>query len=144
MGALSELDEFLLNPQVRTCSVTARGTSRNSNLESRETHEDHSTNDPCPEGMFFPHHSRPLSSPGTGTYPHVVTESDSHTVTGNYSHRYANSLQCMVLKKETAIKNGTVIYVHRNRSAHVTSFYSTLRTENSLICCLYFPSIANS
>ena len=86
LGALSKLDEFLLNPQVRTCSVTARGTSRNSNLESRETHEDHSTNDPIPEGCYFPHHSGPLSSPGTGTYPHVVTESDSHMVTGNYSH----------------------------------------------------------
>ena len=35
LGALSKLDEFLLNPQVRTCSVAARGTSRNSNLESR-------------------------------------------------------------------------------------------------------------
>ena len=34
LGALSKLDEFLLNPQVRTCSVAARGTSRNSNLES--------------------------------------------------------------------------------------------------------------
>ena len=86
LGGLSKLEEFLLNPQVRTCSVTARGTSRNSNLESRETHEDHSTNDPYPEGGYFPHHSRPLSSPGTRTYPHVVTESDSHMVTGNYSH----------------------------------------------------------
>ena len=48
LGALSKLDEFLLNPQVRICSVVARGTSRNSNLESRETHEDHSSNDPYP------------------------------------------------------------------------------------------------
>ena len=86
LGALSKLDEFLLNPQVRTCSVAARGTSRNSNLESRETHEDHSSNDPYPEGGYFPHHSGQLSSPGTGTYPHVVTESDPHMVTGNYSH----------------------------------------------------------
>ena len=34
LGALSKLDEFLLNPKVRTCSVTAHGTSRNSNLEN--------------------------------------------------------------------------------------------------------------
>ena len=86
LGALSKLDEFLLNPQVLTCSVAAHGTSRNSNLESRETHEDHFSNDPYPEGGYFPHHSGPLSSPGTGTYPHVVTESDPHMVTGNYSH----------------------------------------------------------
>ena len=82
LGALSKLDEFLLNPQVRTCSVAAHGTSRNSNLESRETHEDHSSNDPYPEGGYFPHHSGQLSSPGTGPYPHVVTENDPHMVTG--------------------------------------------------------------
>ena len=86
LGALSKLDDFLINPQVRTCSVAAHGTSRNSNLEGRETHEDHSSNDPYPEGGYFPHHSGQLSSPGTGTYPHVVTESDPHMVTGNYSH----------------------------------------------------------
>ena len=88
LGALSKLDEFLLNPQVRICSVVTRGTSRNSTLENRETHEGHSTNDPYPEGGYFPHHSGPLSSPGTGIYPHVVTESDLHMVTGNYSHRF--------------------------------------------------------
>ena len=33
LGALSKLDELLLNPQVRTCSVAVPGTSRSSNLE---------------------------------------------------------------------------------------------------------------
>ena len=37
LGALSKLEEFLLNPQVRTCSVAVRGTSRNNNSEKRET-----------------------------------------------------------------------------------------------------------
>ena len=36
LGALSRLDEFLLNPQVRTCSVAVPGTSRNNDLENRE------------------------------------------------------------------------------------------------------------
>ena len=36
LGALSKLDEFLLNPQVRTCSVAVPGTSRSSNLKTRE------------------------------------------------------------------------------------------------------------
>ena len=31
LGALSKLDELLLNPQVRTCSVAVPGTSRNNN-----------------------------------------------------------------------------------------------------------------
>ena len=77
LGALSKLDEFLLNPQVRTCSVTAHGTSRNSNLENRETHGDRSSNDPYPEGGYFPHHSGQLNSSEadmvTESYPHMVT-----------------------------------------------------------------------
>ena len=79
LGALSKLDEFLLNPQVRTCSVAARGTSRNANSENRETHGDRSSNDPYPEVGYFSHHSGQPNSPEAGTYPHVVTE--------NYSHR---------------------------------------------------------
>ena len=39
LGALSKLDEFLLNPQVRTCSVAVPGTTRSSNLENQKTRE---------------------------------------------------------------------------------------------------------
>ena len=49
LGALSKLDEFLLNPQVRTCSVFRRA-SRNANSESREIHGDRSSTGPYPEG----------------------------------------------------------------------------------------------
>ena len=34
LGALYKLDEFLLNPQVRTCSVAVPGTYRNSKSEN--------------------------------------------------------------------------------------------------------------
>ena len=74
LGALSKLDEFLLNPQVRTCSVPAHGTSRHSKLENRETQGDRSSNDPYPEGGYFPHLSGQLNSPEadmvTETFPH--------------------------------------------------------------------------
>ena len=83
LGALSKLDEFLLNPQVRTCSVTARGTSRHSNLENRETHGDRSSNDPYPEGGYFPHLSGQLNS----SEEDMVTETFPHMVTGDRSHR---------------------------------------------------------
>ena len=52
LGALSKLDEFLLNPQVRTFSVV-QGASRNANSESREIHGDRSSNGPYPEGGIF-------------------------------------------------------------------------------------------
>ena len=67
LGALSKLDEFLLNPQVRTCSVAVPGTSRSSNLENQGTNEDRPSDDPGPEVEF----SSPLS--GAETDPHMVT-----------------------------------------------------------------------
>ena len=79
LGALSKLDEFLLNPQVRTCSVVQAAT-RNANSENRETHGDLCINDPYPEVGYFSHHSGQPNSPGTGTNRNTVTE--------NYSHRY--------------------------------------------------------
>ena len=90
LGALSKLDEFLLNPQVRTCSVV-QGATRNANSENRETHGDPSLNDPYPEGGYFHHHSGQLNSPEadmvTEPYSHMVTAAteeirhNSHTMT---------------------------------------------------------------
>ena len=74
LGALSKLDEFLLNPQVRTCSVAVPGTSRNSNLENQGTNEDRSSDDPGPEVEF----SSPRS--GVETVPQMMTgATDPHT-----------------------------------------------------------------
>ena len=64
LGALSKLDEFLLNPQVRACSVVAPRTSRSSNLGNQGTNEDRPSDDPGPEVEF----SSPIS--GTETDPH--------------------------------------------------------------------------
>ena len=73
LGVLSKLDDFLLNPQVRTCLVTIPGTSRNSNSENREPTEDRSLDDPCPETRFSSHHTGNLSSSKVEEYPHMVT-----------------------------------------------------------------------
>ena len=76
LGALSKLDEFLLNLQVRTCSVI-QGTTRIAYSVNRETHGDRSSNDLYPERGYFPNHSGQLNSPETDmvteTYPHMVT-----------------------------------------------------------------------
>ena len=70
LGALSKLDEFLLNPQVRTCSVAVPGTSRNNNSENRETTEDRPSDDPGPEVGYSFHYSGHLNSPEAELYPH--------------------------------------------------------------------------
>ena len=49
LGALSKLDEFLLNQQIRTHSETVPGTFRNINVENQGTNEDDSQSDPHPE-----------------------------------------------------------------------------------------------
>ena len=64
LGALSKLDEFLLNPQVRTCSVV-QGATRNANSENRETHGDLCLTDPYPEVGYFSQHTGQPNSPGT-------------------------------------------------------------------------------
>ena len=65
LGALSKPDDFLRNPQVRTCSVSVPGTSRNNNSENRETTGDRSLDDLCPEVGYFSHHSGRFNSPDT-------------------------------------------------------------------------------
>ena len=70
LGALSKLDEFLLKPQLRTCSVAVQGTSKNSDSVNREPTGDRSLNDPCPEVVCSSHHSGRLSSSEVEEYPH--------------------------------------------------------------------------
>ena len=53
LGALSKLDEFLLNPQVGTCSVAVPGSFRNNNSENRETTGDRSSEDTTPKWGTF-------------------------------------------------------------------------------------------
>ena len=52
LGALSKLDEFLLNPQVQICSIVVPGTSRKNNSEKREPTEDRSLDNAFPHATF--------------------------------------------------------------------------------------------
>ena len=86
LGALWKLDELLLNPQVRTCSVAVQGTSRNANSENRKIHGDRSSDDPYPEVGYFPHHSGRFNSPETETSSHMVTENYPHNCCVMFPH----------------------------------------------------------
>ena len=57
LGALSKLDEFLLNQQIQTHSKTVPGTFRNTNVENQGTNEDDSQSDPHPEAGIFHGHT---------------------------------------------------------------------------------------
>ena len=104
LGALSKLEEFLLNPQVRTCSVAVQGTSGNANSENRETHGDRSSNDPYPEVGYFPHHSGQLNSPEAETNSHMVTETYPHSSIWSLTRDFLgewiyNSIECVQEKR---------------------------------------------
>ena len=100
LGALSKLDEFFLNPQVRTCSVAVPGTSRSSNLENQGTNEDRPSDDPGPEvGFSSPHY-------GAETDPHMVTGAQEeirycpHMVTGATSESRQHPHMTMEAQEE--------------------------------------------
>ena len=52
LRALSKLDEFLLNPQIRAFIGTVLGTVQNADVENQEPNGDRSQNDPHPEVEF--------------------------------------------------------------------------------------------
>ena len=63
LRALFKLDEFLVDPQVRTCSVVVPGPARNSGSENRKPTGDCSLGNPCPEAVFSTYHSSNLNDP---------------------------------------------------------------------------------
>ena len=139
LGALSKLDEFLLNPQVRTCSVPAHGKSRHSNLENRETHGDRSSNDPYPEGGYFPHPSGQFNSSEadmvTETFPHMVTgvteetRSFPHMVTGA-TEEICHNLHTMTATQEEIPYCSPTTSSGKHKKARSTS-QPQFRSENT-------------
>ena len=129
LGALSKLDEFLLNPQVRTCSVAAHGTSRNSNSENRETHGDRPSNDPYPEVGYFPHHSGQLNSPEAETNSPMVTENYTHMVTGGPEEIHHNPHTMTATQEEIPYCSLTTSS-NQQKKARSTS-QSHFRSENT-------------
>ena len=66
LGALSKLNEFLLNPQIRTHSGTVPGTFRNTNGENQGTNEVDSQIDPHSEAGVFRSQTTQNSGPEVG------------------------------------------------------------------------------
>ena len=71
LGALSKLDEFLLNQQIRTHYGTVPETFRNTNVDNQGTNEDNSQSDPHPEEGLFRSQTTQNSGPEVG--PYMVT-----------------------------------------------------------------------
>ena len=126
-GALSKLDEFLLNPQVRTCSVAVQGTSGNANSENRETHGDRSSNDPYPEVGCFLHHSGQLNSPEAETNSHMVTETYPHMVTGGPEEIRHNPHTMTATQEEIPYCSPTISSGKQKKRAPLVNLNSAVR-----------------
>ena len=70
LGALSNLYEFLLNPQIGIFSGTVRGTFRNADVENQDPSRDRSQNDPHPEVEFFACRDSNLTDSGPDATSH--------------------------------------------------------------------------
>ena len=71
LGALSKLDESLLNQQIQTLSGTVPETIRNTNVDIQGTNEDNSQSDPHPEVGLF--RSQTTQNSGQEVYPYLET-----------------------------------------------------------------------
>ena len=74
LGALSRLDEFLLNQQVRTHSGTVPETFRNTNVDNQGTNEDDSQSDHHPEAGPFRSQTTQSSGQEVGPYNTIMYE----------------------------------------------------------------------
>ena len=82
LGALSKLDEFLLNQQIRLHSGTVPETFRKTNVNNQGTDEDDAQSDPHPEAGLFCSQTTQCSGPGVG--PYMVTGVIEETHDGPY------------------------------------------------------------
>ena len=80
LGALSKFDEILLNPQIRTHSVTVPGTFRNTNVENHRTNEGDSQSDRHPEAGIFRSQTTQNSGPEVGHDNDSLTHLPSSTI----------------------------------------------------------------
>ena len=72
LGALSKLDEFLLNQQIRMHSGTVPERFRNTNVDNQGTNEDDSMSDPHPEAGLFRSQTTQNSGQEVGPYTNFL------------------------------------------------------------------------
>ena len=82
LGALSKLDEFLLNQRIRMHSGTVPEALRNTNVDNQGTNEDDSMSDPHPETGLF--RSQTTQNFGQEVGPYMVTGVIEETHDGPY------------------------------------------------------------
>ena len=122
MGALSKLDEFLLNPQVWLQSGTVTETSRNTGVENQEPNKNRSQNDPCLEVGSSSYRSPPSIDSDLDEAPNSMFQAFTQFVyqffqkkPGNISVIKVNVVLCEIL---TYAKNVRLSYFSARTHQH--------------------------
>ena len=84
LAALSKLDEFILNPQIRTHSGTVPGTFRNTIVENQGTNEDDSQSDPHPEAGIFRGQITQNSGPEVARDTYVIVKVEQSILSNKF------------------------------------------------------------
>ena len=116
LGALSKLDEFLLNPQVLTISVAVPGISKKNNSRNWEPNGVCSPNDPCPEVMISSNQLGKLNNSEVEDYPHSC---------GAYCLDFSS-----FMRKSTARMPLTISHFFNVRKISTEKFFCREESEN--------------
>ena len=107
LGALSKLDEFLLNQQIRTHSEAVPGPFRNTNMENQGTNEDDSQSDPHPEVGPSVCQSRHPSDSDTGEAHNTMTGVIEQTSKGPHMVTGATGVQGEIRYRPYMVTGGS-------------------------------------
>ena len=133
LGALSKLDEFLLNPQITTHSGTVPVTFRNTNVENQGTNKDDSQSDLHPAAGIFRGQTTPNSGPKdcrdmvTGVQGEIRYRPDMVTG-GSEEIRNGHDMVTAVLEEIPYCSSG--IFSGKQKKARSTS-QPQFRSENT-------------
>ena len=129
LGALSRLDEFLLNKQVRTHSGTVPETFRNTNVDNQGTNEDDSQSDPHPEAGPFRSQTTQNSVQEAG--PHMVAgATERHDILTGVTEEVRNGRDMVTAVQEEIPYCSSGISSGKQKKARSTS-QPQFRSENT-------------
>ena len=129
LGALSRLEEFLLNQQVRTHSGTVPQTFRNTNVDNQGTNEDESQSDLHPEAGPF--RSQTTQNSGQEVGPHMVTgATERHDVLTGVTEEFSKGRDMVTAVQEEIPYCSSGISSGKQKKARSTS-QPHFRSENT-------------
>ena len=136
LGALSKLEEFLLNQQIRTHSGTVPETFGNTNADNQGTNEDDSQSDPHPEAGLFCSQTTQNSGPEVGPYRtnNIFWFSHCFTASDNLSTKHWTSPS---LFNSQNLKKIKITSKHPDLFSPALSVHFRIRTYPKMQTCCF-------